>query len=163
MSKIFRMRPERCSSPALDWVMKEQLQFAIRVPNAHLSGQTPHIGAVWPGSGSCQGSPTASRRKKRGLDTSLSPRPVTPPCGESAGVWPIVTHQCPRPRPRPPRLWSRSICGVLSGSGACAGENECCSPICPACRFTSVTRSTPWCPFSTLCAVSCLRASSIAD
>jgi hypothetical protein len=32
------------------------------------------------------GSPTASRRKKRGLDTSLSPRPVSPPCGECAGV-----------------------------------------------------------------------------
>jgi hypothetical protein len=28
---------------------------------------------AWPGSGSCQGSPTASRRRKRGLDTSLTP------------------------------------------------------------------------------------------
>lgn len=88
MSKIFRMRPERCSPPALDWIMKEQLQFVIRVLNARLSDQTPHIVAVWPGSSPCQGSPTASRRKKRGLDTSLSPRSVTPPCGESAGVWP---------------------------------------------------------------------------
>jgi hypothetical protein len=37
MSKIFRMRPERCSPPALDWIM----QFVIRVLNARLSGQTP--------------------------------------------------------------------------------------------------------------------------
>ena len=144
MSKIFRMRPERCSPPALDWIMKEQLQFVIRVLNARLSDQTPHIGAVGPGSSPCQGSPTASRRKKRGLDTSLSPRSVTPPCGESAVCGQIMTLQCPRPRPRPPRSWSRSIGGVFSGSGACAGANECCSPICcPACRFTSVTRSTP--------------------
>jgi hypothetical protein len=34
MSKIFRMRLERCSPPALDWVIKEQLQFVIRVLNA---------------------------------------------------------------------------------------------------------------------------------
>jgi hypothetical protein len=85
MSKIFRMRPERCSLLALDWVMTEQLQFVIRALNARLSDPAP-IRAVWPGSGSCQGSPTASRRKQRGLDTSLSPRPVSPPCGECAGV-----------------------------------------------------------------------------
>src|ERR1700690_3124444 len=29
---------------------------------------------------------TASRRKTRGLDTSLSPRPISPPCGECVGV-----------------------------------------------------------------------------
>ena len=86
MSKIFRMRPERCSLPALGWVMTEQ--SAIRYTSSEYTPIRPdsHIGAVWPGSGSCQGSPTASRRKKRGLDTSLSPRPVSPPCGECAGV-----------------------------------------------------------------------------
>ena len=42
MSKIFRMRPERSSPPALDGLMKEQLQFVIRVLNARLSDQTPH-------------------------------------------------------------------------------------------------------------------------
>jgi hypothetical protein len=41
MSKIFRMRPERSSPPALDGVMKEQLQFVIRVLNARLPDQTP--------------------------------------------------------------------------------------------------------------------------
>jgi hypothetical protein len=29
---------------------------------------------------------TASRRQKRGLDTSLAPRPIFPPCGECTGV-----------------------------------------------------------------------------
>jgi hypothetical protein len=41
MSKIFRMRPERSSPPSLDWVMKEQPQFVIRVLNARLSDPTP--------------------------------------------------------------------------------------------------------------------------
>jgi hypothetical protein len=29
---------------------------------------------------------TASRRTERGLDTGLSPGPISPPCGECAGV-----------------------------------------------------------------------------
>ena len=29
---------------------------------------------------------TASRRTERGLDTNLSPRPVSPPCGKCASV-----------------------------------------------------------------------------
>lgn len=45
MSKIFRMRAERSSTPPLDdvndGVMKEQLQFVIRVLSASLTDHTP--------------------------------------------------------------------------------------------------------------------------
>ena len=42
--------------------------------------------AAWPGCGSCQGSPTASRRTGRGLDTSLSPGPLLRHVG-NVQVW----------------------------------------------------------------------------
>ena len=38
---------------------------------------------------------TASRRKTRGLDTSLTPGPFSPPCGECAGV---VSRETSKPK-----------------------------------------------------------------
>jgi hypothetical protein len=49
------------------------------IENISNEGVQPHKRSprrtAWPGGDSCQGSPTASRRKTPGLDTSLSPRP----------------------------------------------------------------------------------------
>ena len=40
---------------------------------------------AWPGSGSCQGSSTASRRKSAALTQAFLSGPDAPPCGESTG------------------------------------------------------------------------------
>lgn len=50
----------------------------------------PHLRAS-PGSGSCQGSATASRRTRRGLDTSLPPRPFLRYVGNGEVCKPAIT------------------------------------------------------------------------
>jgi hypothetical protein len=64
---------------------------------------------------------TASRRKTRGLDTSLSPRAHFSAMKGNVQVWPQERPQCPRPRPRSPRSWSRPTWEVFSGSAVGVG------------------------------------------
>ena len=106
--------------------MTEQLQFVIRALNARLSDPTPTSEQYGRVAARVQGSPTASRRKQRGLDTSLLPGRFLRHVG-NVQVWPQERPQCPRPRPRPPRSCSRATWGVFSGSGVCVGTDECCS------------------------------------
>ena len=75
----------RTHPTALDCVMKEQLQFGIRVLNAVYPIRLPHRSSV-AGARLVSRLTTASRRTERGLDTSLSPRPISPPCGGCASV-----------------------------------------------------------------------------
>jgi hypothetical protein len=115
--KFLEPGPNAAGTPALDWQMKEQPNspyefwthvYPIRLPHRSSMAGTRLVSRLT----------TASRRQKRGLDTSLAPRPIFPPGGD-VQAWPSVALQRPRPRPRPPRSWSRPTWGVFSGSGAC--------------------------------------------
>ena len=134
MSKIFRMRPERCSLLALDWVMTEQLQFVIRALNARLSDPTPTSEQYGREAARVKALRPLRGARNAALTQAFLPGRFLRHVG-NVQVWPQERPQCPRPRPRPPRSWSRATWGVFSGSGVCVGKDECCSPICwPACR-----------------------------
>ena len=86
---------------------------------------------------------TASRRKTRGLDTSLTPRPLSPPCGECAGVATGETSM-PKAKTETAEVTVEADMRSPFRLRCMLGTDEYCSLIsCPACRFTPVTRPTP--------------------
>jgi hypothetical protein len=76
-----------------------------------------HFGAAWPGRGPCQGSRPLRGAQSAALTQAFPPGPFLRHVG-NVQVWPQERPQCPRPRPRPPRSWSRPTWGVFSGCGA---------------------------------------------
>ena len=162
ISKIFRTRPEHSRTIALDWEMKEQLQFVKQVLNARLSDQTPtsqqhgrvaaRVKALRPLRGA----------KHAALTQALPPAHFLRHVG-NVQVWSPRDLKA-RDQDRGHRGHGRRRYGESFPVPVCdVGTEECCSPICcPACRFTS-SHQVNTVPFSRLCADSCFRASSIAD
>ena len=106
---------------------------------------------------------TASRRKKRGLDTSLTPGPVSPPCGECAGVALRETSK-PETKTGATEVMFHADMGSLFRF-RCVSRNGrmLLSDLLASLPVHPSHRGQHRALFSTLCADSCFRASSIAD
>lgn len=85
--KFLEPDPNAAGTPGLDWQMKEQPNSPSEFWTHVYPIRLPHRSSV-AGARLMSRLTTASRRRRRGLDTSLSPRPFSPPCGECAGVAP---------------------------------------------------------------------------
>ena len=85
ISKIFRTRPNPAAhrvrlgnegTTAIRCTSSKRTSYPIRHPHRSSMAGARLVSRLT----------TASRRTMRGLDTSLSPRPISPPCGERASV-----------------------------------------------------------------------------